>query len=233
MKRERCVVLGGMGQVGSALVEVLSSKYEVSIEDIKILIIPTNKVDVLHIAIPWTPVCFETSVLCSVTRVKPGLVIIHSTVPVGTTDRLSEKLKIPVVFSPVRGQHDQLREALLKFVKYTAGKTGLGAANRHLETAGFKVKIAPDTKTLELAKLLCSLRYMCELDFYRAADKICRTFQASSFFALEEWTKTYNEGYAGTKFVRSELIVPKGPIGGNCITPNVKLLAEQLEERYA
>ena len=56
-------------------------------------------------------------------RFEPYSTIIHSTVPVGTTQKLNsyllqQKRKVSVFHSPVRGQHPKLAKSLLTFVKY-------------------------------------------------------------------------------------------------------------------
>ncbi len=121
----------GNGEVGSSLKRVLEkrkkkqkcgiidkkdSNYKQSFKNI------TCKT--LHICCPYNK-NFEKEVLKYCKTFVPELVIIHSTVPVGTTEALNYTNFVAntspashIVHSPVRGQHPTLDKALLTFVKY-------------------------------------------------------------------------------------------------------------------
>jgi len=51
-------------------------------------------------------------------RYRPSVVVVHSTVPVGTTRALLTASGLPVVHSPVRGKHVKMAEELLHYVKF-------------------------------------------------------------------------------------------------------------------
>src|SRR5690606_9562872 len=90
----RHLVLGA-GQVGAAVAEVLADVGEVALRDVD----PTDdRADVLHVCIPWSS-GFTDAVKDAVTRHRTELVVVHSTVPVGTCDPHGW------VHSPVRGRH--------------------------------------------------------------------------------------------------------------------------------
>ena len=212
-----CAILGGAGAVGSAIAEALSGHYSVQILDVKQPQEP-QPCGVLHVALRWSD-DFLATVLDCIHATKPSLVIVHSTVPVGTTRRLGEN----AVHSPVRGQHDLLGPSLYWFVKYVAGPQA-AAAKAHLEEAGLRCDIA-DTRpeTTELAKLLCLSRLLSDLAWYEFASQQCAALGVSRDF-LHCWTRSYNSGYGDARFTRAELQFPDGAVGGHCVWQGSTLL---------
>src|SRR5687768_9191104 len=117
------IVMGGKGQVGSALVEILESKdHDVFILDKDDEVEPPKrlKYDFLHIAIPFHS-NFTQNVKNVIRRYNPTYVIVHSTVPVGTTRRLGKN----AAHSAVRGQHPNLKHGIMRFTKYVGASNDL------------------------------------------------------------------------------------------------------------
>lgn len=222
----KCIVMGGLGQVGSALVKILSRKFSVEVLDKNR--VPKNLCDFLHVSIPWGEE-FMLAVQEAIEAYEPKWVIIHSTVPVGTT----RKMGINVVHSPVRGQHDDLEGSLRRFVKYLGCQTR--EAEReikgHLKTAGFSVELMPSPESTELCKLLCLSRYLNDIAFYETAGKICQKYDVRKTL-VNDWNKTYNFGYKGSKWVRPILDFPESMVGGHCVMPVSKILAEQTGDEW-
>src|SRR5690554_8231791 len=103
----RHLVLGA-GQVGTAVAEVLSDVGEVALRDVD----PTDdRADVLHACIPWSS-GFADALRGAVTRHRAELVVVHSTVPVGTCDPHG------CVQSPVRGRYLNLAPSLRTVTKH-------------------------------------------------------------------------------------------------------------------
>jgi len=78
-------------------------------------------------------------VVSYVERVKPKLVIIHSTVPPGTTRKVFERCGCRVVHSPVRSVHESLEHTkweLKPWTKYVGGADveAAEAARKHLKS---------------------------------------------------------------------------------------------------
>ena len=76
--------------------------------------------DVVHICIPCTdPDVFIKSVSVVIDEVDFDIMIIHSTVPVGTTRKIISYIgfNAPIVHSFVRGIHPNLAEGILTFEK--------------------------------------------------------------------------------------------------------------------
>lgn len=222
------LVMGGLGQVGSALAQVLSKKNSVYILDLNEGPGLIKDLDFLHVCIPYTE-NFVGIVYDVIEKYKPKYTVIHSTVPVGTTRQIGGN----VCHSPVRGQHNDLKGSLLKFSKYmgSVNRRTAEAVKRHLEDSRVKVVVCSKPEETELTKLLCLSRYLNDLAFYEAASSLYKRFRVNRN-VMKHWTQTYNEGYKGTKWVRPELDFPNGKVGGHCVIPVSKMLVEQTEDEW-
>ncbi len=151
----------GMGEVGTGLFKVLMKgnaehlrTYDVSQPEA--FVPPNIRFDVvLHICIPYSRHFVEV-VNNYIKIVNPTLVIVHSTVEVGTTRSLNIEAK---VHSPVRGMHPNLAEGLETYVKYIgcdSEEVGL-AATKCLP--GMTCRLVKPIESSELAKLLSLARY--------------------------------------------------------------------------
>jgi hypothetical protein len=226
----KVIVMGGLGQVGSALAGILEDhRCRVYILDKKEdFRPPKGNVEFLHVTVPWHDKFVET-----VKRVKheyqPKWIIVHSTVPVGTT----RKIGYNAIHSPVRGQHDDLEHGLQRFMKYVAGVTeeGTKAAYTHLKTAGIPAEKWTSPEETELNKLLCLSRYLNDLAFYETAFRISKKFKVSPARMIQ-WTYSYNDGYANSKYTRPEFTFPMGVVGGHCVMPVSKILANQTQDAW-
>lgn len=220
-----CIVMGGMGQVGSALAKILSRRNVVyTLEKDSDVKPPVERTyDFLHVAIPYSRHFCET-VRNAVKRYRPKYIVIHSTVPVGTTSRLGAN----AAHSPVRGNHPDLVDGLLGFVKYVGAKSQKtrNAVVAHLMELGINVQGWSRPEETELNKLMCLSRYLNDLAFYEMAFKLCRRFRVAPV-RLYQWTYTYNDGYKGTKHRRPELSFPRGKVGGHCVLPVANMLYHQ------
>lgn len=226
----KSIVMGGCGKVGSAIVNILSDAgNNVDILDIDGDFVPkTETCHFLHVTIPFSKT-FISSVKRVARKYNPDHIVIHSTVPVGTT----RKIGINACHSPVRGQHNNLEDSIRKFTKYVASvsvSTG-DAVEEHLKKAGLKIQQWQKPEETELMKLLCLSRFLNELAFYEVADSLCKKYKVFNG-RLTSWTETFNEGYKGTSFRRSELKFPNGVAGGTCVLPVSKMLYEQTKNEW-
>lgn len=220
------IVMGGLGQVGSALVDILEEhRHRVYILDKAEEMTPSKKVkyDFLHVTIPHGDE-FISQVRRAVREYDPRHVVIHSTVPVGTTRRIGSY----AAHSPVRGQHPSLKSGLLRFTKYVGAHNDKtrDAVVTHLRALGIMTEAWGKPEDTELMKMLCLSRYLHDLSFYEVAYKTCLRFKVAPI-RMVQWTNTYNDGYAGTKHHRPELTFPMGKVGGHCVLPVSKILAGQ------
>jgi len=222
------IVMGGMGQVGKALVKMLDkNETRAYILDKKGGFYPSEilEYEFMHVTIPYTDYFFE-AVRNAISKYNPRYVVVHSTVPVGTTRRIGSF----AAHTPVRGQHNNLEDGMKRFVKYVGAhnpKT-LNAVGTHLINSGFLIELWRKPEETELMKMLCLTRYLSDLSFYEVGFKACRRFGVAPSRLLQ-WTNTYNDGYRGTKWQRPELTFPRGKVGGHCVLPVSKMLANQVQ----
>lgn len=180
-----------------------------------------QKVDVVHICFPNSETFSEQ--VKQFKNVAP-LIIVHSSVPVGTCDKLG------VVHSPIRGVHPNLEEGIRTFVKYFGGKKA-EEAGLIFFYLGLNTKIFEKAKTTEALKLWDTTQYgrliMLEKEIHAYCEKNGLDFDA----VYTQANIDYNEGYTRLKMpqvVRPYLKHVEGPIGGHCVLPNAKLLKVKL-----
>ena len=51
-------------------------------------------------------------------KFKPDCIVIHSTIPPGTTERLQKKLKSPLIYSATRGVHKRMLSDIKLYTKF-------------------------------------------------------------------------------------------------------------------
>ena len=164
----------GAGEVGSAIRNLVKTKHKVYIRDLNQDGIVGKKIDFLHVCIPYTSK-FVQIVRENIEAINPQLVIIESTVAVGTTREIFKKTKIPVAHSPVRGMHPNLLRGIKTFVKFigpVSPKTGKKVA-RYYRELGVKTRICRSPEEAELAKLLDTTYYAWNIVFCKEVKKIC------------------------------------------------------------
>ncbi len=235
----------GNGEVGSALKKVLKKIKNRTVESIDIKDedyskkLNEIKCKCLHITIPHSGYIFNEYVLNYIKLTDPELVIIHSTVPVKTTENIIEKLSskgknIKIVHSPVRGQHPKLEESLKLFVKYigTPDKEAYLMAKK--EMSNIKTKWFNDSRTTELGKLLCTSYYGLIISWHREMKRICDLYGVNFEEAVTDVNKTYNEGYKKLRpnVVRPILYPPEKEIGGHCVVPNARILNVHAKSKF-
>ena len=197
----------GLGEVGEPLRQLLRAEGH----DLNRPTPYAGPIDTLHIAFPYGPQFIEW-VQRYQTAWAPRLTIIHSTVPIGTTRKISE-----AVHSPVNGRHGSLLESLRWIPKWVGGPRAKDA-QRVLEEAGMTCLTTPLAETTEALKLLCLAKY-------GAANALARMGRELGLpdDLVIEWDRAYNSDVE--KGLQRPLIIPDGPIiGGHCVTQGVALL---------
>ena len=214
----------GHGEVGQAIAKFY---FNPKIQDIK-----RNDglegVDILHVCIPWND-HFLATVKKVVRNIRPKLVIVHSTVPPGTTKKIGKN----AVHSPIRGVHPNLFLGIKTFVKYIGAdnKTVGKEAEAHLRSLGIKTKLVFPSAATEIGKLFDTTYYGLCIAWHGEMKKICDRLGVNFDDAVVDFNKTYNQGYIALgklNVVRPVLYAPEGFIGGHCVIPN----AEILNSRY-
>lgn len=210
----RQVVIGA-GEVGTALAEVLGC-------DVVDIDGHQGTADVLHIAFPWSA-GFDAAVTGYRDRYGAGLVVIHSTVPVGTSDRLD------AVHSPVTGRHPNLAPSLRRFAKWFGGRRSAEAAGLFTR-AGVRVRCVEDARATEAMKLWQTLQFGWLVALEKEAHRYA--FEQGIDFATmyAAGNETYNDGYAlmGEPWRLPVVAHMPGPIGGHCIIPNARILQDDV-----
>ena len=220
----------GHGQVGQAVAKLYSetdtSKSWFSFDKILIydpyqgMMDDISEVDILNVCIPYT------RDFVSIVKDLPTpnwYTVIHSTVPVGTTEKFGHKF----LHSPVRGVHPNLYEGLKTFVKFIGGDEQLAQAySGHLKTLGVETHICKDAKTTELSKLADTTYYGLCIAFTSDMKKLCDEYDLDFMEVMTKYNNTYNEGYKklGKPNVIRPVLYPTDKIGGHCVIPNAKLL---------
>lgn len=211
-KLTHCVV--GLGQVGTGVQKVLECEAHDPFAGVK----AEGQFDVLHICFS-----FSEDFIKIVNNYKEKFgakyVVIHSTVPVGTSTLCN------AVHSPIRGVHPYLEESIRTFVKYFGGSDA-GVMSDEFKKRGVKVFCVEKPETTELGKLLDTTCYglniLIEKEMYRLAEK----YNIPHDISYTHMNTTYNEGYIDLgmpQFSKYNIRHMDGKIGGHCIMPNVEL----------
>lgn len=217
--RKSHLVLGYDGQVGSAVFEVLLGlNYRVLGLDLGTRQF-CIKFDVIHCCLPYNP-RFEKALRGYIKKyLKPdGLLIIHSTVPLGTSEKFS------AVHSPIRGVHPYLAEGIRTFVKYFGGPRAMEAAYFFQGLGG--TRCTPSARNTEALKLWDTTYYGWNILFEKFVHQHCKDNGLDFEIVYSDANRTYNAGYARSKpnVQRPVMKHKPGPIGGHCVMPNAKLL---------
>lgn len=214
------VVLGA-GEVGTAVAEVLASSSSVVLRDIKPVKV---RAQVLHVCIPWQS-GFVSSVKTAADLHGVDLVIVHSTVPVGTCDPRMW------VHSPVRGRHPNLVESLRTFTKHFGGVRASDAAE--LWASISRTAVHDRAAETEAGKLWELAQYGLQVRVCQAIHEWCMARGLDPNVVYRQFAEEYNAGYTTLgyqRFVRPVLDYVPGPIGGHCVTENSYLLDHPISE---
>lgn len=221
----------GAGEIGRALYSVLSNEYGegaggVAVADLEGADVHAN---VIHICFPYSD-SFVDDVKAyrhSIAGVvaSSDLVIVHSTVPVGTCDGNGW------VHSPVRGRHPQLVDGLMNFVKHFGGERSAEAAE-WFDACGVVTMVHEHARDTEAGKLWELVQYGMQIRIEKAIHEWCRNNGVDFKVAYTLFAETYNDGYMRRhpEFVRPVIAHMPGPIGGHCVTAASPLLSHPLAE---
>ncbi len=233
LQKEKVLVVG-LGEIGRPIFELIKESgefnvYGIDVDEKKMMILGSkarmlpSKVGIMHVCIPCASKDrFVETIFGYVTRFKPHLTIINSTVPPGTTMEVNELCKCLTAHSPVRGVHKNLKHMKWEFKrwhKYIGGvdkKSGL-AAKRHFERIGLSTKVLKSSIDTELAKLFETTYRAWMIACFQEMHRISMSLGADFDDAVDFLGDTHR--------VRLDRpIMFPGVIGGHCLIPNVKLL---------
>lgn len=220
----------GYGEIGKSLEELYKdAQITPNIKDL-------NREDdmlhctYLHICIPYSD-RFVDIVKDYVNQYKPDVVIINSTVKMGTTTELIQAIgKNIFCHSPIRGLHPNLKKGMLTFPMYvgTNSQDIFNTVQRMYKRIQIPQVIHCDKpETTELAKLLDTTYYGLCIAFHKEVKTLCESNNLNFDEVMTEYNKSYNEGYpklGKPNVVRPVLLDMPGPIGGHCVVPNAEIL---------
>jgi UDP-N-acetyl-D-mannosaminuronate dehydrogenase len=214
---KQTVVVVGLGEIGKPLFEIVSKVHNAFGVDIAPMTENPDKVDVMHICIPFAIPDFIGESVRYIQRFKPALTIINSTVSVGTTRAIAERSGAAVVNSPVRGKHIKMVADLLHYQKFIGpmdAQSG-GKAAEHFESIGLKTKTLAAPEATELAKLTETTYFGLMIAWAQELERYCDKTNQN----YEEVISFYDE----IKFFPPVKYFP-GVIGGHCVMPNIEIL---------
>jgi UDP-N-acetyl-D-mannosaminuronate dehydrogenase len=219
MSNPQTVVVVGLGDVGMPLFELISKHYRAAGVDISRPAPEVDRVDVMHVCYPFQIENFVGEVTRHIEMFRPGLTIVNSTVPVGTTRTIAQRTSAAVVHSPVRGKHVRMREDLLRYTKFVGATDRVIAeqAARHWQAIGMNTRILSSPEATELAKLTETTYFGLLIAWAHEVERACDKAGQN----YDEVTSFYEEiGYLpAVKYF-------PGIIGGHCVIPNIELLKQ-------
>lgn len=211
----------GCGEVGKALMQVLGCPgYDppagYTPEDIHC--------DMLHVCVPYSAASFRPAVSAYQQRCRPTFTVIHSTVPIGTSDSLNAH------HSPIRGRHPHLAGSIRTFVKYVGGPEALLIC-AVLQQYGIEAMACSSARDTEAGKLIDLMQFGQAVLLEKSIHEFCERNKLTYDIVYRHFNKTYNQGYTemgDCEFMRPVLNHVDGPIGGHCVVQNMMWL-EMLE----
>ena len=221
--RDSVSLVVGLGEVGRPLLEVLSRAHPVQGIDLAPVEVH-SVVDLLHVCYPAGGGKFIEVTAAYASQYRPELIVIHSTVPVGTTRAVQAVVQMPVVHSPVRGKHVRMAEELTRYVKFVgAFQEDAGErAERHFQAAGMKTRRLGSPEATELAKLSETTYLGLLVAFAQDVNRMART----SGVEFDDVASFYDE----IEYLPRVRFFP-GVIGGHCVMPNIALLKQTFKSK--
>jgi UDP-glucose/GDP-mannose dehydrogenase family, central domain len=218
------VVVVGLGEVGHPLLQLVERAGHTAVGvDLEPTALPAKgATDVLHVCFPFDVPDYVGETTRYVELLEPALTILNSTVAVGTTREVYERIGRSIAYSPVRGKHERMVEELLKYRKYVGGidQDAASAAAAHFESLGMRTRVVPSPESAELAKLSETTYFGLLIAWAQEVERYCDLTGQS----YDEVVSFYEE----IAFLPPVKYTP-GVIGGHCIMPNVDILGTLMD----
>jgi UDP-N-acetyl-D-mannosaminuronate dehydrogenase len=215
----------GLGEVGRPLLAVLGRAHRALGSDLPPLEV-REPVEFLHVCYPAEIADFVGVTAAYVERYRPELVVIHSTVAVGTTRAVQRRVGggVPVLHSPVRGKHARMAEELLHYPKFVGGDDAAAAdrVEAHFRAVGVPTRRLPTPEATELGKLTETTYFGLIIAFHQDVQRMARLAGASYDDVVSF--------YEGIGYLPPVKFFP-GVIGGHCVLPNIALLKRTADSR--
>jgi len=228
-------VVAGLGEIGTPILQLISKAIPAVGYDINPRLMADKKFEkykilktrFLHVCIPFTEK-FIPNVMSLYKRFEPEGIVIHSTISPYTTNKLQEKIPVPVIYSATRGVHKRMLYDLKRYTKFYAIEPSAPRKNWALTTysqllkkCGVRAQRMSSPITLELAKIVVDTSYYGWLINYA---------QISNMIAKEN-NVDYDEMWSFSdeihKYLGNRPKMFPGHIGGHCVIPNLDLIHNQ------
>jgi len=206
----------GKGEIGKSLESIFSKYYPTYIRDIDGH--SKDSFEIIHICFPYSEY-FINQVNTYKKMYNPKHIVIHSTVPVGTSRKLD------ATHSPCVGIHPHLGESLKIFTKFLGGEHASDVA-QYFRRAGIKVTLTDNQESTELMKIMSTSYYGLCIEYTKEVKRLCDENNVP-FELWTLWTDNYNNGYEKLgypEYRRPNLTPIIKKIGGHCILTNLKLI---------
>lgn len=230
ISKQTTIGILGYGEIGKTIAQIcLDAGFKILIKDLTIDQFKNKKIDYLHINIP--EISNHKFIKCAVdciNEVSPLLSIINSSVTPGTTRKIFEKTKKPIIHSPVIGIHPNLYNSVKFYFPKIIGpidKKSLLLAKKHFHDLRLKIEVYDNSDTSEAAKLLDLIYYAWNLIYCKTISNICQNLNLNFDQVYTKHNKIYNQGYGKIlpNVIRPIFIPMKGPITGHCTIPDTVL----------
>ena len=206
----------GKGEIGKSLQRIFSKHYETNIIDKNE--VSSMKPEIMHIAFPYSNK-FIDFVKDYKKIYSPKFIVIHSTVPSGTSRQLD------AVHSPVIGLHPFLEKSIKTFTKYLSGSKASEVA-QYFKRADINVYLTDKQETTELIKQLSTTMYGVLIEYTKEVKRLCDEAGVPfEFWTI--WTDNYNKGYrelGHPEYIRPNLLPIMTKVGGHCVLPNCEFI---------
>lgn len=178
--------------------------------------LPQTQINILHICFPYSEV-FNLLVNEAITVFNPKTIVIHSTVPPGTSKKHN------ALYSPVMGRHENdFKKDIQRYNKFCAGTEDdfhNFMQNSKLNT----VYTGTNTDQLEFAKIMSTGYMYWNLIYEKIIHKECTKRGYDFDFVYTKWNRNYNNGVK-EEWKRPIYTHDDNPIpGGHCLNNNIYL----------
>jgi len=228
-REDKCVVIGHMGEVGSALKKMIEGAdywcagFDLSCSE---KIANDTEVKFMHITIPYiNQKQFTSAVLGYAKEIKPEIMIIHSTVIPGTTRHIRKQMekwagRPQLAYSPCRGQHTKLMEDFKRYDKWVASEQKCReSVEFHLKHLGMRAIGFSDRQWehLEVSKLIDTSQYGILITYAQVANRLASKYNVP-YSMVRDFMSQTNELY------NNRPDITPGYVGGKCVRQNIDLL---------
>jgi UDP-N-acetyl-D-mannosaminuronate dehydrogenase len=240
MVKESVLILG-LGEVGQTLFDLFNESgrfdvygYDIDAEKMRAAKAERKlkkKVDTLHICYPCPDRDkFIKTTIGYIGKFGPGLTIIDSTVPPGTTRRIHQLSGSLVAHSPIQGMHKSLevmKRDVVFWGKYVGGVTKKAAdlARKHFEELGLKVRVLKGPEETELAKLFETIYRAWMIACFQEMHRISTHFNADFDDVVDMIDNIHRRD------LNKPLHYPD-VIGGHCLIPNTEMLLKSYDSEF-